>query len=137
MPHDPILSADVHSWLLKAAADLRGAEIDLAAEPPLVEDALFHCQQAAEKSLKAFLVFHDVPFRKTHSIEEIGEAALAIDASFKTLVDRAAPLTEYAWVFRYPGPVPDPAPGEVQAAMEAARAIYQAVCNSVSDSSPP
>jgi len=126
MPHDPILSADVHSWLLKAAADLRGAEIDLAADPPLVEDALFHCQQAAEKSLK-----------ETHSIEEIGEAALVIDASFKTLVDRAAPLTEYAWVFRYPGPVPDPAPGEVQAAMEAARAIYQAVCNSLSGISSP
>jgi hypothetical protein len=41
MQHDPILFADVQSWLRKAAADLRCAEIDLAADPPLVEDALF------------------------------------------------------------------------------------------------
>ena len=55
MGRDPVLLAEVHGWLQKAANDLRGAEIDLAAHPPLVEDALFHCQQAAEKAFKAFL----------------------------------------------------------------------------------
>jgi hypothetical protein len=35
----------------------------------------FHAQQAAEKALKAFLAFHDEPFRKTHGIEEIGRAS--------------------------------------------------------------
>lgn len=29
--------------------------LDLAAEPPLVEDACFHAQQVVEKVLKAFL----------------------------------------------------------------------------------
>jgi HEPN domain-containing protein len=45
----------VRSWLKKAAGDLRGADIDLAASPPFIEDMLFHCQQAAEKSMKGFL----------------------------------------------------------------------------------
>ena len=48
-------AADTRAWLSKAEADLRGATVDLAADPPLLEDALFHCQQAAEKALKAFL----------------------------------------------------------------------------------
>jgi hypothetical protein len=31
--------------------------------------AVFHCQQAAEKALKGFLAWHDVPFRKTHTLK--------------------------------------------------------------------
>lgn len=42
MALDPALIADTRSWLIKAANDLRGAEIDLTAEPPLLEDAVFH-----------------------------------------------------------------------------------------------
>ena len=30
--------AEVRSWLKKAASDLRGADIDLAASPPFIED---------------------------------------------------------------------------------------------------
>lgn len=46
----PEKAAVVRGWMTKAAGDLRGACIDLDADPPFVEDALFHCQQAAEKS---------------------------------------------------------------------------------------
>lgn len=35
---------EVRAWFRKATNDLRGADIDLAASPPLIEDALFHCQ---------------------------------------------------------------------------------------------
>jgi len=42
MPHDAHRVADTRGWLLKAADDLRGAEIDLAAIPPLTGDAAFH-----------------------------------------------------------------------------------------------
>ena len=77
----PDKAAVVRSWLSKAASDLRGAHIDLEADPPLIEDALFHCQQAAEKSLKAFLTAHDTPFKKTHDLDELGRACLERDAS--------------------------------------------------------
>lgn len=46
---DPVLVADTKGWLEKAANDLRAAEADLAAVPPLFEDTLFHCQLAVEK----------------------------------------------------------------------------------------
>lgn len=52
---EPEKRDEVTAWFQKAANDLRGADIDLAASPPLIEDALFHCQQAAEKALKGYL----------------------------------------------------------------------------------
>jgi HEPN domain-containing protein len=73
MPHDAHRVADTRGWLFKAADDLRGADIDLAAVPPLTGDAAFHCQQAVEKALKALLAWYDVPFRKTHDLAEIGQ----------------------------------------------------------------
>jgi HEPN domain-containing protein len=93
----------------------------------LTEDALFHCQQAAEKTFKAFLTFHNSPFRKTHNLEEIGEACLQIDASLKEIVDEAVPLTEYAWAFRYPGDPETPKREEAQAAFALARKVYKAI----------
>lgn len=127
MPHDPELVAETRGWLAKAALDLRAADHSLTAVPPLVDDIVFHAQQAAEKCFKAFLTWHQVPFRKTHSIEELGEQCLAVDASLKATVDRAVPLTEYAWKFRYPGEVATPTDDEVQAALADARAVSDAV----------
>jgi hypothetical protein len=50
----------VQAWLRRADDDLRSAQVDLAADPPLIEDALFHCQQAAEKAMKPFLTARDL-----------------------------------------------------------------------------
>ncbi len=66
--------SEIRGWLVKALDDVRGAEVDLAANPPLSGDALFHCQQAVEKALKGFLTFHDRPFRKTHDLDELATA---------------------------------------------------------------
>ena len=96
MPHDPALVEDTRGWLVKASLDLRAAQHDLEASPPLLADAVFHCQQAAEKALKAFLAWHDEPFRKTHNLEELGRQAAALDSSLGSLVDRAGGLTDYA-----------------------------------------
>jgi hypothetical protein len=94
MPHDPALVAEAKAWFKKAAADLRAAEHAVLAQPPLFEDLLFHWQQTAEKALKGFLVWHSKPFRKTHSLEEIGELCLAIDPTLKPVIDPLAPLTQ-------------------------------------------
>ena len=56
MPHDAARLDETRSWLNKASKDLRAAAHDLQAAPPLLEDVDFHCQQAAEKVLKGFLV---------------------------------------------------------------------------------
>jgi len=120
-------AAEVRDWLTKAALDLRGAQIDLSAQPPLLEDALFHCQQVLEKALKAFLVWHDRSFRKTHSLEELGRVCCQIDSALTDLVDEAVPLTEYAWAFRYPGAPPIPSEREAQAALDLAIRLASAI----------
>lgn len=120
-------AAEVREWLTKAALDVRGARIDLDAQPPLPEDALFHCQQTVEKLLKAFLVWHDTPFRKTHSIEELGRACCAIDAKLTDLVDEAVPLTEYAWAYRYPGMLASPTTEDARAALDLALRVAKAI----------
>lgn len=127
MPHDPARVAETSEWLQKACLDLRGARIDLDAHPPLLEDTLFHCQQAVEKSLKAFLAWHDIAFRKTHSLEELGTSCESLDGTLKSVVDPAVPLTEFAWAFRYPGDHPIPTTEEAKEALKTAKAVVSAV----------
>lgn len=88
-------------WLEKAKRDLDGAAVmrrvryyDLAA---------FHCQQAAEKAVKGFLVYHDVMFHKNHDIREHIEGAARIEQSFVLLAAKATFLNPFAVQSRYPG----------------------------------
>ena len=127
MPHDPARVAETRGWLVRASSDVRAAEHELRATPPLLDDIVFHCQQVAEKSLKGFLTWHDRPFRKTHSIEELGEQCLQVDPTLKVLIDRAVPLTEYAWKFRYPGEPEEPSSQEAEEALATAREVYAAI----------
>lgn len=109
MAPDEAQSEDVRAWLRKAFLDLRAANHAMfAAEPSLWADAVFHAQQAAEKALKAFLAWHDMPFRKTHNLEELGRECVKLDGRLQAVVERAVPLTEYAWKFRYPGEPGEP-----------------------------
>jgi HEPN domain-containing protein len=127
MPQGDPLLLEVRAWLQKAALDLRAADIEMTAGPALLEDIVFHSQQAAEKAFKAFPVLHARTFRKTHSPEEIGEQCLDVDPSLRSLVDRAVPLTEYAWRFRYPGDPEKPSLQEAEEALALARGIYDAI----------
>jgi HEPN domain-containing protein len=124
MPIDPILLRNTAAWLRKAHQDLARVERCLAAESRDVEDALFHCQQAAEKALKAFLTLHDQPFRKTHDLASLGKQCANIDATLEALVDRLDDLSEYAWVYRYPTGFVEPPSGDIE---DARRAAHEAI----------
>ena len=123
MPHDPALVAEVRAWLSKAAKDLATAEYELRADPPFTDDIAFHAQQATGKSLKAFLSWHGVPFRKTHNLIELEETCCQIDQGLEALLRQAAPLTDYAWKFRYPGDPQEPSAEEATSALATARAV--------------
>ncbi len=123
---------EVDAWLARARQDLRAAEVDLAAEPPLTGDAAFHAQQAVEKTLKGFLAHHDQPFRKTHDIGELATQCLEHDPSLHDLLRRAAPLTEYAWRFRYPADDLEPDEGEVRDALAISSEVVGRIASLVS-----
>ena len=129
MQPDPGQTAETREWFAKAALDLRAAEFEFTAQPPLTADIVFHAQQLAEKSLKGFLTWHDEPFRKTHNLVEIGQQCVAIDATLEDLTRQGARLTEYAWKFRYPGEPEEPPVAEAQEAFALAREVYEAILN--------
>ncbi len=120
--------ADARAWLRKAALDLLAAEHEMGHPGGgLWSDVTFHAQRAAEKSFKAFLAWHDVPFRRTHSLEELGSECVAIDSALAGVADQAAPLTEYAWKYRYPGNGEEATPAEAEQALAIARRVHVAV----------
>lgn len=59
----------VKKWLTLADDDLRIAKLAMKDSEPVCWAAAFHCQQTAEKSLKAFLAYNDHHVEKTHDIE--------------------------------------------------------------------
>ena len=127
MPHDPALVAYTREWLVKASKDLGRIELALSTSPADPEDALFHCQQAIEKAFKGFLTWHNQAFRKVHNLGELGKQSLTIDPTLEPLVDQAASVTEYAWVFRYPGDVPEPTLEEADRGRILAREVLDAI----------
>lgn len=127
MRHDLQKVAECRAWLLRAAADLESAGILLAAARPRRDTALFHCQQAVEKVWKAFLFWHDSPFRKTHDLRELGQACVDVDSSLTDLARRAEELTPFAWVFHYPGEMEQPEADEAEDALALARETCEAV----------
>jgi len=127
MPLDPARIAESRAWLHKASEDPRAGLHPLSAEPPFCADAAFHAQQAGEKAAKAFLTWHDRPFGKTHNLVELGRACTAIAPDLEPVLSWAAPLTEYAWRFRYPGDPEEPAVDEVRLALLIAQEALEAI----------
>jgi len=58
------------NWLFRANEDIAVIENLSGSGPELYASTIcFHAQQAVEKFLKAFLIFHNIDFPKTHDLE--------------------------------------------------------------------
>jgi HEPN domain-containing protein len=114
------LHAMVKGWLIKAKHDLESAYRLADGDDPLLDTAIYHCQQAAEKAIKGFLVFRGQQFGKTHDIRILIEQAEKDEPGFALWQEAAARLTPYAAAFRYPGDVISPDKEEYALALQAA-----------------
>ncbi|MDO8446786.1 MAG: HEPN domain-containing protein [Deltaproteobacteria bacterium] len=110
----------VHQWIHIAERDLLTAKQGLEAETVVTETVSFHCQQAVEKYLKAFLVKHQIEFSKTHSIMMLLNLCSKVDKSFKEDLSEADVLTDYAVEIRYPDEWYEPTIEESKQAYEIA-----------------
>ncbi|MBA4370649.1 MAG: hypothetical protein C0418_03605 [Coriobacteriaceae bacterium] len=117
----------VRQWLLHAERDLGYARLGGMPGEQFYAQALFQCQQAAEKALKGFLAFHDVELEKTHELEPLIRKASAFDERFATLVDEAVLLKPYAVDVRYPGDLQEPTEITFDEGIAAAEAVLQLV----------
>ena len=115
---------ETRRWLERAQGDLRAAEI---CAPELPAAALFHCQQAAEKYLKAYLTWNQKVFRKTHDLGELIVACALIDPALESVLEPAEALSKYAWKFRYPGAPYEPDAQEAAAGLTLAELVRAAI----------
>ncbi|NPA33639.1 MAG: HEPN domain-containing protein [Chlorobi bacterium] len=95
---------DAKMWLDFAKKDLKVSQIaSLYGE---LDMATYHCQQAAEKSLKAIIVFYNIqlPPRqfRTHNIGTLLEILSNHEIQLPKDVLESAHLTDYAFTTRYP-----------------------------------
>jgi HEPN domain-containing protein len=117
---DDVKKHEVSQWLIKSIHDVRSAQRLFSDNPPLRDTAVYHCQQAMEKGLKAFLTLNETVFPKTHLLTVLLEQCIEIDHDFEELRDAAEILTPYATAFRYPGDYLEPSDTEAQEAIELA-----------------
>lgn len=94
--------AEAALWLAKADEDIRVAALTLAADPPLVDPAAYHCQQAVEKIIKALLVAAAVKVPRTHDIELLADRATPFYPALRERMLSFLHLTEWLTASRYP-----------------------------------
>ena len=90
-------------WLKEAEKDFRYASWSLEnAEEDFYSFILFHFQQAAEKYLKAFIVFKRLPFKKIHELPGLIKIIKTSDRSFVKIEKEAIFLNDFYVDTRYP-----------------------------------
>jgi len=122
-----MIDKETKNWLIKAINDYKTAEklINLSENEIITDTLCFHCQQAVEKLLKAFLVYHKIGFQKVHTIEYLIKLCSTIDSEFESLYEKTKNLTDYAIDIRYPDEFYIPTIEEAKNAFESATFVKE------------
>lgn len=100
---DPQIVTD---WIAKAEEDYLFTEKHIVDEESFFAPLCFHCQQAAEKYLKAYIVAHELPLRKIHDLVELVKLCMQADSAFEELKGDAILINPYYIDTRYPATWP-------------------------------
>lgn len=93
---------NAYDWFLLADERLRSADI-LAAQNEPSYSAVELLQEAVERYLKGYLIYHGWKLERIHDLGPLVEAAATYDTRFSAFDDLAASLTEQFWAQHYPG----------------------------------
>jgi HEPN domain-containing protein len=92
----------IPQWIKKASRDLYTARTMLEVDDVPTDIVCFHCQQCAEKSLKAFLVSVGQDPPRTHDLVKLLALSRNFREDFSALEGNAISLADYAVEVRYP-----------------------------------
>lgn len=126
-PPEEIKTEFTRDWIRKAEIDFKTAGHLCQNGDDFVEGVAFHAQQAAEKYLKAFLVWHQIEFRKTHDIDALLMLAGKVDDKLPDVLRDAMVLTPYGVDYRYPGDYPEVTRGDAESALQLADCVRKEV----------
>jgi HEPN domain-containing protein len=113
-------------WLRYATEDLVEAEAMVRRPQYVPRHACFFAQQAAEKALKAVLVFLQIDIPRLHNLNALRNLIppdWPLTQEHPDLTD----LTEWAIEARYPGDLPPPTAEEAGEAVGQTRAVWNSV----------
>jgi HEPN domain-containing protein len=97
------MKRSTREWVRKAEADYRLAEVIARGGEPFHDQLCFHCQQAAEKYLKALLEEHGQSVPKLHDLDKLARLLHPFCPSLSSLRRGLLVLTDFAVDTRYPG----------------------------------
>jgi HEPN domain-containing protein len=118
----------VKEWIEKADEDFEFALVNFREEKPFFAQICFHFQQAAEKYLKAYIISHDLEFRKIHELPMLLKICLSKAPSFDDLEEECEFLNTFYVETRYPVHWPTHfSRDETEKAFQAAKAIQSFV----------
>jgi HEPN domain-containing protein len=91
----------LQNWLYRAKEDIAVIDSLFITDPAFYASTIcFHAQQAAEKFLKAFLVYHEVDFPRTHDVDFLLIECKKIDS--KDFDIDLGSLADFGVNIRYP-----------------------------------
>ena len=95
-----------YDWLYHACLDIMSAR-RLIEDSRLAKPVVFHCQQAMEKSLKAFLLYKHRKLFDGHNLTWLCKQASLTDQSFTQWIGKSALLNRFYIETRYPADIPE------------------------------
>ncbi|MFH0775309.1 MAG: HEPN domain-containing protein [bacterium] len=113
----------IKEWIYKAEHDLGMAELALENKPEYTDSICFHCQQTAEKYLKAYLVFLDIRFEKKHGLSYLLDLINEKEKVAEEFYEIAEKLEDCAVEIRYPDDWFEPALEEAKESFEVTKKI--------------
>jgi len=121
----------IRLWIEKADHDLGTAEIVNQHIPKYMDTIAFHCQQAVEKYLKAFLIFLDIGFKRTHDLVLLLDLISTKEQIGDDLYEKAAELQAFSVEIRYPDTIINLTEEDIMSALAIAREFRELVISKI------
>ena len=123
----------IKEWIYEANNDLGLAEFVIENDGKYYDLVCFHCQQAAEKFLKAYIIYLNLYYKKIHNLKyllNVIKKKREIPAKFFA---KAEMLSAYAIDSRYPDHWHDPSLKETKKCIKAAKDFKKFIFNEIKE----
>jgi len=104
----------VELWIQKAEHDLGTAILIFNNIPDYYDTLGFHCQQAVEKFLKAYLTKNSIEFKPRHNLSYLLDLISQFEVIDDNMYNKTDKLEQYAVELRYPDVVIYPSKTEIE-----------------------